>query len=71
MKQDQFITIDQALLMALKIHDRGHCNLCQALWAGLQLRYQINFLDRMGITIDQFREMINDAQTGISFSEIC
>lgn len=59
---DQLISIDQAMIMALKMHDRGHCNLFHAILTGLQLRYQLNFLDKLGISLDSFRDMINEAQ---------
>ena len=61
-REDQSISIDQALIMALKMHDRGHCNLFRAILTGLQLRYQLNFLDELGISLDSFRDMINEAQ---------
>lgn len=61
--EDQRISIDQALIMALKMHDRGHCNLFRAILTGFQLRYQLNFLDEMGVSLDSFRDMINEAQT--------
>ena len=61
-REDQCISIDQALIMALKMHDRGHCNLFRAILTGLQLRYQINFLDELGVSLDSFRDMINEAQ---------
>jgi len=59
---DTHISIDQALIMALKMHDRGHCNLFRAILTGLQLRYQLNFLDELGISLDSFKDMINEAQ---------
>ena len=61
--EDQRISIDQALIMALKMHDRGHCNLFRAIQTGLQLRYQLNFLGELGVSLDSFRDMINQAQT--------
>lgn len=61
-REDQSISIDQALIMALKMHDRGHCNLFRAILTGLQLRYQLNFLNELGISLDSFRDMINEAQ---------
>ncbi len=61
-REDQSISIDQALIMALKMHDRGHCNLIRAILTGLQLRYQLNFLNELGISLDSFRDMINEAQ---------
>lgn len=61
--EDPRISIDQALIMALKMHDRGHCNLFRAILTGLQLRYQLNFLGELGISLDSFRDMINQAQT--------
>ena len=61
-RDNQHISIDQALIMALKMHDRGHCNLFRAILTGLQLRYQINFLDELGVSLDSFRDMINEAQ---------
>ena len=60
--EDPRISIDQALIMALKMHDRGHCNLFRAILTGLQLRYQLNFLNELGISLDSFRDMINEAQ---------
>ena len=60
--EDQRISIDQALIMALKMHDRGHCNLFRAILTGLQLRYQLNILNELGISMDSFRDMINEAQ---------
>ena len=62
-REDQSISIDQALIMALKMHDRGHCNLFRAILTGLQLRYQLNFLGELGVSLDSFRDMINQAQT--------
>lgn len=62
-REDQSISIDQALIMALKMHDRGHCNLFRAILTGLQLRYQLNFLNELGISLDFFRDMINEAQS--------
>ena len=50
--EDQRISIDQALIMALKMHDRGHCNLFRAILTGLQLRYQLNFLGELGVSLD-------------------
>jgi hypothetical protein len=44
------------------MHDRGHCNLFRAILTGLQLRYQLNFLNELGISLDSFRDMINEAQ---------
>lgn len=61
-REDLSISIDQALIIALKMHDRGHCNLFRAILTGLQLRYQLNFLDELGISLDSFRDMINEAQ---------
>lgn len=61
-REDQSISIDQALIMALKMHDRGHCNLFRAILTGLQLRYQLNFLNELGISLDSFRDMINEAK---------
>lgn len=61
--EDPRISIDQALIMALKMHDRGHCNLFRAILTGLQLRYQLNFLSELGVSLDSFRDMINQAQT--------
>ena len=61
-REDQSISIDQALIMALKMHDRGHCNLFRAILTGLQLRYQLNFLNELGISLDSFRDMINESQ---------
>ncbi len=61
--EDPRISIDQALIMALKMHDRGHCNLFRAILTGLQLRYQLNFLGELGVSLDSFRDMINQAQT--------
>lgn len=62
-REHQHISIDQALIMALKMHDREHCNLFRAILTGLQLRYQLNFLDGLGVSLDSFRDMINEAQT--------
>lgn len=61
--EDPRISIDQALIMVLKMHDRGHCNLFRAILTGLQLRYQLNFLGELGVSLDSFRDMINQAQT--------
>ena len=60
--EDPRISIDQALIMALKMHDRGHCNLFRAILTGLQLRYRLNFLGELGVSLDSFRDMINEAQ---------
>ena len=60
--EDPRISIDQALIMALKMHDRGHCNLFRAILTGLQLRYQLNFMSELGVSLDSFSEMINEAQ---------
>ncbi len=61
-RDNQHISIDQALIMALKMHDRGHCSLFRAILTGLQLRYQLNFLGELGVSLDSFRDMINEAQ---------
>ena len=58
MKKHEMISLDQALIIALRIHDRGDCSLARAVLTGLELRSQINFLDRMGITRAQFDEML-------------
>ena len=62
-RENQRISIDQALIIALKMHDRGHCNLFQAVRTGLQLRNQLNFLDELGISLDSLRDMINETRT--------
>ena len=60
----KLVSIDQALIMALKMHDRGHCSLAQAVIAGLELRYQLNVLDMLGISYEQIQMWLHDAQEG-------
>lgn len=58
------ISVDQAFIMAFKMHDRKHCNMFHAILAAFELRYQINFLAEHGITEEQFKEIIEDAREG-------
>ena len=59
MKNYEMISIDQALIMALRIHDRGDCGLVRALLTGFELRYQINWLTEMGISRQDFESLID------------
>ena len=52
------ISIDQALIMGLRMHDRGDCGLVKALLTGFELRYQINFLSELGISREDFENLI-------------
>ena len=52
------ITYEQALIMALRMHSRGDCSLPRALLTGLELRYQINFLDELNVTRSEFEWLI-------------
>ena len=44
--------------MALRMHSRGDCSLPRALLTGLELRYQINFLDELNISRQEFEWLI-------------
>ena len=57
------ISIDQALIMGLKMHDRGHCGLLKALRTGFELRYQYNFLYELGIDRNYFEKLLNEVQS--------
>lgn len=59
MKNYEMISIDQALIMGLRIHDRGDCGLVRALLTGFELRYQINWLTEMGISRQDFENLID------------
>lgn len=53
-KKYECITCEQALIMALRMHSRGDCSLLKALHTGFNLRRQINFLDEMNISRQEF-----------------
>ena len=52
------ISNEQALIMALRMHSRGDCSLPRALLTGLELRYQINFLDELNVSRQEFEWLI-------------
>ena len=54
------ISVDQACIMAFKMHDRKHCSLPRAFLTAFTLRYQINFLAELGITEAQLKEIIDE-----------
>ena len=64
MKRHEQITVDDALIMALKMHRRGDCNLLQALPTGVQLRWQINFLSELGIDRKRFERLLTEVASG-------
>ena len=63
-RYEKAISIDQALIMALKMHDRNDCGLIRAVISGLQIRSQLNWLDEMGIDRKQFFEMVDESKNG-------
>ena len=54
----EMISVDQAMIIAFRIHDRCDCGLLRAILAGFELRYQINWLSALGIGRKEFEEMI-------------
>ena len=54
------ITIDQACIMAFKMHDRKDCGLLRAFFTAFELRYQINFLSELGISEKDLKEILDE-----------
>lgn len=59
------MTIDEALIMALKIHNQDkRCGYISAIRTGLTLRKQLNLFDELGLTPEAQAEMMQDAKCG-------
>ena len=52
------ISMEQALIMALRMHVRGDCGLPKAMITALELRYQVNFLDQLNVERSEFEWLI-------------
>ncbi len=62
MKKDEAITLDQALIMALKMHDRGHSGYISSIRTALKIRRDLNFIEEVGIGRKRFYEMLDEVQ---------